>query len=601
MKVPSGTRRRRRTAPAAMPSPPGVPGGIDTFVDAMDSPDLFGPWFRGPSWNPWREVARAMDGQPVHDVELFHGIAGAAEPPTEVCRELWAVCGRRGGKSQYAAARGAYEAVYRDYSPYLKPGERGVVMLVAGTRDQAKVLFGFLEAMFDQTALASLVVNRTRDSLELSNGITIKVQTCSFRGIRGRTCVCVVFDEAALWVNDQDSRNADRDVLAAVRPSMATIPNARLIVISSPWAKRGIVWDAFHKWYGRTVPGVLVIRASTEMMNSVIDRRFLDEEREKDPVAYRAEYDAFFRDDLESFISVEMMEAVVQKGRGNLPPQRGRTLYAFLDTAGGGGGSSVALAIAMRHRGKVVLVALFEWAPPFDSVKVAREIAERLRQYGIDGATGDHFSGDTWPSLLKSHGIRYRFSKRNKSQLLHDFLPLLTGELVELPDHQRMVNQALALERSTSRQDQDSISAPPNGHDDLINAVAGACLLAQRPKSLEGFGGEDRRPAGDPTTIREELRYEGSVSVIYRIFPDGREIRDRIGTDVREPEPYDAPWYCRNCSTQSTISAFVCPAGGPPHEWCRSCGEQNDNQGRQWCPTERAHGASQAAVNLVHA
>ena len=41
-----------------------------------------------------------------------------------------------------------------------------------------------------------------------------------------------------------------------------------------------------------------------------------------------------------------------------------------------------------------------------------------------------------------------------------------------------MRRQFLALERRTTRGGRDSIDHPPGGHDDIANAVAGACLAA---------------------------------------------------------------------------------------------------------------------------
>jgi hypothetical protein len=42
-----------------------------------------------------------------------------------------------------------------------------------------------------------------------------------------------------------------------------------------------------------------------------------------------------------------------------------------------------------------------------------------------------------------------------------------------LLDDDKLVNQIVALERRVARGGKDSIDHPPNGHDDLANAVAG--------------------------------------------------------------------------------------------------------------------------------
>jgi hypothetical protein len=54
-----------------------------------------------------------------------------------------------------------------------------------------------------------------------------------------------------------------------------------------------------------------------------------------------------------------------------------------------------------------------------------------------------------------------------------DLLPLINSRRIDLLDHTKLVNQLCSLERRTARGGRDSIDHPPQGHDDLINAVAG--------------------------------------------------------------------------------------------------------------------------------
>lgn len=54
-----------------------------------------------------------------------------------------------------------------------------------------------------------------------------------------------------------------------------------------------------------------------------------------------------------------------------------------------------------------------------------------------------------------------------------DLLPLINSRQIDLLDHTKLVSQLCSLERRTARSGRDSIDHPPQGHDDLINAVAG--------------------------------------------------------------------------------------------------------------------------------
>lgn len=88
---------------------------------------------------------------------------------------------------------------------------------------------------------------------------------------------------------------------------------------------------------------------------------------------------------------------------------------------------------------------------------------------------------------------QYTVDKRPKSDLYRDLIPAVNGGLVELldpatgPTQARVVSQLLALERHASRQGKDLIAHPRNGHDDVINATAGALLLALSGARSFGF------------------------------------------------------------------------------------------------------------------
>jgi hypothetical protein len=44
---------------------------VTNIVEAMQDPDLFGPWFSGPSWNAWKAVLKAAFALPMTAEELI--------------------------------------------------------------------------------------------------------------------------------------------------------------------------------------------------------------------------------------------------------------------------------------------------------------------------------------------------------------------------------------------------------------------------------------------------------------------------------------------------------------------------------------------------
>ena len=449
---------------------------IDTIRDAA----LFGPFFKGDSWEPWIVALKAIFGLPMDESEvaLFVQHTGRETPPTVQSREFWAVIGRRGGKSRVAALIAVFLSCFRSYRDVLAPGERGVVMLVATDRAQAKVLMryivGFLEGV---PMLSRLIVRRTEDEIDLSNGITIAIHTSSYRAVRGYTVVACICDEVAFWRSDE-SANPDEEILNAVRPAMATVPGAMLVAIGSPYSRRGVMYQAFKSSYGQD-GDVLVWKAATREMNSRVPQSVVDRAYAQDPASAAAEYGAEFRSDLQAYVPMEVVEAAVISGRRELPPVLGVSYVAFVDPSGGSGGDSFTIAVAHREGDRHVLDAVRERKGPLSPDSVIREYAAFLKGYGCHSVVGDRYSAMFVIEAFGKHGITYLASERTKSELYIEMLPVLNSGRLELLDDSRLVSQLVRLERRTSRGGKDSVDHPPGSHDDVANAAAGVLVLVK--------------------------------------------------------------------------------------------------------------------------
>jgi hypothetical protein len=305
------------------------------------------------------------------------------------------------------------------------------------------------------------------------------VRPASFRTIRGITAIAAIADELAFWRSD-DSANPDKEILKALRPSLATT-GGPLIAISSPHAKRGELYGMFKRHYG---PGgdplVLVAKAPSRAMNPTLPQRVIDRAEEADPEAASAEYGAEFRGDLEVFVSREAIEACVETGVTVRAPLSGVRYTAFVDPSGGSS-DSMTLAIGHSERGseggRVVIDCILERRAPFSPEAAVAEFAGTLKAYHIGRVRGDRYAGE-WPrERFSVHGIRYEPADLNRSELYLAFLPLLNSGRMDLLDNPRMIAQFVALERRTARSGRDSIDHPPGAHDDLANAVAGVAAL----------------------------------------------------------------------------------------------------------------------------
>jgi hypothetical protein len=269
-------------------------------------------------------------------------------------------------------------------------------------------------------------------------------------------------------------------VIEAVRAALATVPGSMLLCASSPYSRRGALWDAHRRHYAKDSP-VLVWQAPTSVMNPTVSERVVEEALERDPSVAASEWLAEFRADIESYITREAVEACIEPGVRERPAARGVRYVGFVDPSGGRG-DSMTLAIGHGEGDCAVLDCLREVRPPFDPASVVREFAGTLAGYELREARGDKYGGE-WPAAeFRKRGISYRTAERPKSDLYRELLPVINARRVELLDDQKLVTQLVSLERRVGRGGRDSIDHPPGMHDDLANAVAGLveCLSGRR-------------------------------------------------------------------------------------------------------------------------
>jgi len=195
---------------------------------------------------------------------------------------------------------------------------------------------------------------QTADSLTLTNNVRIEVRSASFRKIRGLTAIAVLADECAFWYSDE-SVNPDTEILNAARPALATT-GGPLIAISSPYARRGALWETFKRHYGpEGDPAVLVVHATSRDFNPELPQRVIDRAMDRDSAAAGAEFMAQFRTDVETFLPREAIEACVTPGIRERTPERKNIYTCFVDPSGG---SSDSMTLAVAHtEGKTQVLA----------------------------------------------------------------------------------------------------------------------------------------------------------------------------------------------------------------------------------------------------
>jgi hypothetical protein len=483
--------------------------------EALNDDALLGSVLAGDSWLPWRVMLIAAMGEALNDAErqLFQKLTDREAEPLQIIEEFVAVVGRRGGKSRAMALLAAYIAGLCRHD--LVKGERGVLLCIAPDQRQAAIVLEYAAAAFEQSPiLKQLIANRTADTLELTTGVNIEVRSASFRRLRGPTYVACIADEAAFWFSDEFSANTDVEILNAVRPGLATT-GGPLVIASSPYAKRGVLWDTHRKHFGKDGDArILVAQGTSRDFNPLLPQSVVDRAMERDRAHATAEFLAQFRSDIESFVSYEVVRACIGDYI-EAAPISGHRYAAFVDPSGGSA-DSFTMAISHREGERIYIDATREIQPPFSPEAVINEFAALCRAYRVRTIVGDKYAGEFPRELFRKQNIEYRCSGKTKSDLFRDLLPLLNSGRIVLPKSDRLVNQICGLERRVARSGKDSIGHSPGSHDDLANAAAGAAEYAsarheqQYPQTFT----YDGRPVNPDGTIgvKKPHRLDGPIT-----------------------------------------------------------------------------------------
>lgn len=437
---------------------------------AMTDPALFGQTFGGDSFTAWRALLSGFYGLELDatDLHTFCTLTGRRSTPLGAFAELWLAIGRRGGKSHAAAFLAVYLAAFHDYSAKLAPGEVATVMVIAADRKQARAVMRYTSGMVNENPMLRRMVERENsEQIELNNRTVIEITTASHRSVRGYTLAACICDEIAFW--HVDGASPDKEIIAAIRPALATL-GGKLIALSSPYAKRGVLWDTFKRSFGDDADSrVLVAQAPSRVMNPTLPQHVVDDAMRDDAARAAAEYLAQFRGDIASLIDPTLIEECTRPKPRELPMVRGVQYRAFTDPAGGGQDE---FTLAIGHREGDCIVIDLARGLKGSPAEIVGEYARVLNAYGISTVTGDRYAG-RWPrDEFSKHGINYTVSELDRSGLYLELLAALNSGRVELPPDPKLSRQLSALERRTGR-GRDSIDHPPGGHDDLANAVAG--------------------------------------------------------------------------------------------------------------------------------
>jgi len=460
-----------------------------SFTKYLTDPNLLGKHFKGDSYFSWKTLAKVFDiarGHPYklnsREQEFYEEVASRVTIPKSL-RGFWKGLGRGAGKSKFDSAFGLYQATHKDWSKDFSVGEIGIGMHICPDRKQARItrnyVVGFIES---SPQLQSVVRQITKEQIQFTTGVNIEIHTASYKTIRGYPLVYFFIDEVAFVHSDEWAVHQDLEIVNAALPGLARVKGSLLMGSSTPYGRKGLLYEKYCQSYGKEDDSTLYVKGSTRTFNPTIPQQVVDDALKADEQRARAEWLGEFRTDVSSIFPIEGIQAVVNHSRPLEWPVDRFRYVGFLDAAGGSGQDSMTAAVAHRENEKVILDWVIEAVPPFSPAEISRQFAEKFRKYGITRVQADKYAG-SWPSeTFQKHGVQVKPVTMTKSEIYLEALPLINSQQIELPDHKKLLFQLQSLERRVRSGGRDSIDHPQNihSHDDLANSACGALVSASR-------------------------------------------------------------------------------------------------------------------------
>jgi hypothetical protein len=195
---------------------------------------------------------------------------------------------RQAGKSTTAGRIGLHRALYHPDS---------LILILAPAERQAKELFSKIAEAYHALGHIIPADSYRKLGMELTNGSRIEPLPGTEKTVRG-------FSGVDLLIVDEAARVAD-ELYFAVRPMLA-VSGGRLMMLSTPFGKRGVFyeeWTEGQGWERYRVPATDCPRISDA---------FLEEERAALPSwVYRQEYECSFEETEDQVFTTEMVDAAV--------------------------------------------------------------------------------------------------------------------------------------------------------------------------------------------------------------------------------------------------------------------------------------------------
>jgi len=272
--------------------------------------------------------------------------------------------------------------------------------------------------------------------------------------------------------------DSDAEVQASLRRGTLNFLQPRLVKISTPYMRGGVLYEDFKNGFGKDNPDLLLWRASSLLMNPSLKAERLEREKRLNPQRFEREYMAEFADDLEAFLPSAWVEEAVIPDRHELPPQAGVWYFPAVDSCGGGA-DSFTLAV-VRTEGeeadhRIIQDGRKGWSlsrnQQVNLEAVVKEDCRNAPALPAPRGWGDRYAAGWVREAFQREGIHYQDAEMTKAEAYMDMQPLFAQGRMDLVNHPRLVRELKLLEARPRAGGKTLVDHPRGGHDDYANSL----------------------------------------------------------------------------------------------------------------------------------
>jgi hypothetical protein len=423
---------------------------------------------------PWSVFYRAIEGLPLNaeETEIFCACSGRETYEPRVYNEATALAGRRSEKTSTGLKYMLWKLLT---TPEWLKKHRGTIRIPIVAQDM-RIAKDIKKTAQDLVLNSPLLKNEVAEVLateiQFRNGICLTVYPATWSSTRGLSCPAGFLDELAFVTIDGGS---DVELVRQIKPTMLRYGALRrLLKLTTPWQKSGLVYDEFSHRNER--PDLLVWQASTAFMTPRVAAELLEKERTSDPTYFAREYEAIFTDDLECFIPAADVDMAIRKGVRERPfvPELKQAYVAAIDASSLTGRDRFVFGIAhpaicgSAGRGTTIDV-LRGWTRSTVN-QTCDEIAALAKSFEIRTITADQHGYAFLRELMAQRGIALKqlpFTSRSKPEIFIGMKIAFAQARVQLLDHPEAARELRALESKRTSGGHYQIAAPRSLHDDF--------------------------------------------------------------------------------------------------------------------------------------